>query len=980
MLNSQIDGNGQRLQGIPKPEGPKRWLIALCLCLASGVPALAGGPRFVSGVNSPAGAAHLGIWSTSTLQYFTDPGPLAASVSHADADAMVAQAAAVWNVPTSSLALQQGGELGEDVSGANVIMDGTGVAFPADVQTSNEANMPVAVIYDEDGSITDLLLGLGASDPVECRQNAVTESVDDIQGDGNLHHALLILNGRCVGAAPEQLSQMQYQLERAFGRVLGLAWAQVNDNVFTAENPVTADQETYWPVMHPLDVLCGPYTYQCMSNPGTLRSDDLNSLTRLYPVTQANLTQGKQISTADTVAIYGYLSFPTGQGMDWVNITAHRFHNGVMEDWELVSSTTGFAFQESLRSPVTGVQAVDAGSNDAGLESFYWLPAVPLDTESDIIMVPEPVNPLYNGDYALAPYPRPPVTPSGSPQVATVTFALGGGSYVATTVKDAASSCAPGQDGTEDAPAALDPSGWQSGLLCGWGHSSWWSAAVRAGHTWTLEVTATDETGSGSAYKLQPVLGVWQAGDATGTVPTVAKQAAPFNALSPGVTQLHMTSAKNDRVLRMVVSDQFGAGRPDFTYTARMFYADTVQPATLGAGGGQIVLTGMGFRQGNVVQVNGVAATVQTWTPTKIVATAPSLGQTGATVGRPVTVSVQDAETGATTAMYRALTYVPAPDILQLVGAPASLETGIVADTPLTLRVVTAASGAPVAGATVQIGLLAGVAELGICGSATTCTATADSNGLVQTSVMGDAAGSIVISATEVSGGSTLQIPLSDTDPVRTVRLSDTSRYMAAGAGGSWTLQMTALQDGVAMANVPVVWNVSSGLVAGVMPVVTDAAGSFSLTVSAVAIASGSVNMVTGCAWNGVCATWTVYGIDPTLWQITAISGVGQSVAATSQLGAVMFSVTDGAGHLLEGAPVTLYQRVLAWEGICTTEARCPAAPVLNASQAEQISDTLGQTSWTPVQLPGIPQLVQLTAVTGLTGTVTLTLTKTPAD
>ena len=38
----------------------------------------------------------------------------------------------------------------------------------------------IAVIYDQDGSVTDLLLGSGASDPSGCRQSAVTESVDSI--------------------------------------------------------------------------------------------------------------------------------------------------------------------------------------------------------------------------------------------------------------------------------------------------------------------------------------------------------------------------------------------------------------------------------------------------------------------------------------------------------------------------------------------------------------------------------------------------------------------------------------------------------------------------------------------------------------------------------------------------------------------------------------------------------------------------------
>ena len=109
----------------------------------------------------------------------------------------------------------------------------SGPVFPADVRARNYAAIQIAVIYDSDGSVTDMLLGGGASEPAECRQNAVTESVDSIVPAGLIQHAILVLNGRCTGPAPQQQLQMQYQLERAFGRVLGVGWSQTNDNVFT---------------------------------------------------------------------------------------------------------------------------------------------------------------------------------------------------------------------------------------------------------------------------------------------------------------------------------------------------------------------------------------------------------------------------------------------------------------------------------------------------------------------------------------------------------------------------------------------------------------------------------------------------------------------------------------------------------------------------------------------------------------------------
>ncbi len=44
------------------------------------------------------------------------------------------------------------------------------MVFPADVSASNYQSIPIAVIYDEDGSVIDTLLGEGASDPSGCRQ------------------------------------------------------------------------------------------------------------------------------------------------------------------------------------------------------------------------------------------------------------------------------------------------------------------------------------------------------------------------------------------------------------------------------------------------------------------------------------------------------------------------------------------------------------------------------------------------------------------------------------------------------------------------------------------------------------------------------------------------------------------------------------------------------------------------------------------
>jgi hypothetical protein len=286
---------------MPRSSGYVRSLSAALwiglLAVVGAVGARASSSRWVTGPPYFTTEAALVIWYTNTPQYYTDPGDLSASVNHAAADAMVVAAANVWNVPSARMVLAQGGLLDEPVSGANVYPGPDGLVFPADVQSTNYAAKQIAVIYDRDGSVTDLLLGVGASDPSGCRQNGVTESVDSITPAGFIQHAVLILNGRCTGPAPEQQLQMQYQLERAFGRVLGLGWSQLNDNAFTGTPQPTFAQLQHWPIMHPIDIVCGLYTYQCLPQPFTLRDDDIASITQLYPVT-GNPAAGKVISAS----------------------------------------------------------------------------------------------------------------------------------------------------------------------------------------------------------------------------------------------------------------------------------------------------------------------------------------------------------------------------------------------------------------------------------------------------------------------------------------------------------------------------------------------------------------------------------------------------------------------------------------------------------------------------------------------------------
>jgi hypothetical protein len=982
--------------------GAGRQLLRLLLVglLAVGV-AGASGPRWVTGppyFTAPAGQA-VG-WYTWQPLYFTDPGDLSASVPHAAADSMVAAAAGVWNVPTAGLTIAQGGELAEHVSGANMSAGSNGPVFPDDVQSTNYAAIQIAVIYDSDGSVTDLLLGVGASSPAECPQHGVTEDVDSISPGGAIEHAILVLNGLCTGPAPAQQLQMQYQLERAFGRVLGLGWSQTNDNVFTGTPQPTAAQAQHWPIMHPIDIVCGTYTYQCLPNPFTLRDDDVASITTLYPLTifyvsnPAPPALGKVWSYQQASVAYGTYSFPTGQGMQGVNVVLRRQEGGwdVPEAWEDVSTVTGALFQQNGGSPVTGAAsgvAESMGSTDPQWEGYYqfgWVPDIdpPGATVGPMsaVVTTEAVNPLYTGAHAVGPYGMGSVSPSGDPasqllnQSPLVPYMNPGFAVEAyLSPMNAATDCDTGSDGVETLPTLVAASGWWTGVLCGHGHAAWSTFTVQGNRTATIEVTALDESGNPTTLKAMPVLGVWAAADATGTLPTVAATPSAFNTISLGTTAATI-SAGSLAGFRFVVGDERGDGRPDFAYRARLLYADSVAPTAISVNGGQISITGMGFRAGNQVLVNGVSALVSSSSATTIVAVAPLESAFGVQPTAPVTVEVKDTATGGTTMMWRALTYGGvAPDIMTLVSAPSgTVGVGMSAGVPFAVRVLLADGVTPVVGLPVTFTVATGSAQLGVCG-AVSCVALTDGTGTASSAVTPTAYGGVSVVAAAV--GATLTVSFQATalevTPIRAME------YVAAGASVIWLPQVAVTQNGVIQAGATVSWSAAGGMTLSPATSTTDGLGVAQTTVVAGPLAAGT--QATGQACVGTtCAAFKAVGVDPSQWRLAVVSGAGQriSLAQSGSFVPVVMEVTDASGDPVAGASVAIYQTVDAGEMACAETGACPVAPVLESSQSTAVSDVDGLFQVIPMQQAGVSEITNVAAATGSQGFISLSLQQQP--
>jgi hypothetical protein len=948
--------------------------------------ASASGPRWVTGEPYFYPAGRMMVWYTDNPLYFTDPGDLSAYVNHAQADTIVAAAASVWTIPTSRLNLTYGGLLDEDVSSSNVYASASGIVFPADVQSSNYVNKQIAVLYDSDGSITDLLLGSGASNPSSCRQNAVTESVDSFAHWGSIQHAILVLNGRCTGPAPEQQLQLQYQLMRSFGRIIGLGWSQTNDNVFTGNPRPTYQQALHWPVMHPIDVICGPYTYQCMPQPFTLRDDDISGLGLLYPVSFFDpVAPGKTDTRARGSRMKGTVTFPNGQGMQGVNVVIHRLEPfwDTPEDWESTSAVTGYLVRRSGSNSVSGnppaLPFANQGNTDLSREGYYEIARTPLyDWEGwqNYVIYTQAINPLYIGAYAVGPYDSSAVAPSGSvTQQRAWVVGPYADFYLDFTIPDAQTACDSSAGGTPAAPVPISSSGWWTGNLCFYGNSAWSSATVQPNRTYTLEVTAQDEHSVATTSKMLPVVGLWNASDATGLLPTVAAAPAAFNSTVTGMTMLS-AQATQPQQLRIAITDERGDGRPDYNYQARFLYADSVSPATVPAFGGPIIISGMGFRPGNTVTINGVAATVTNWTANSITAVAPSLHASTAVTAN---VTIRDLTTHGTTTMTGALNYAAPQPTLVLVSAPSGqLFINAAAAPAFAVKALQADGITPIANTAVTFST-AGSARFDLCG-ASTCTLSTDSSGLISTTITPLAPGTIILTAS--SGIGTVTASFTAITRVQTVDALNPALYLAAGATVSWTLQVLLTDNSSPTLNLPVQWMPITG------PTIFDPATSLTnsqstaqTTSTAGPLAGNQQAVARACAWTTICTTFTVTGVDPAQFQLDLLSGAGQSLNASETFAPVSLRVVDSAGHPVAGAAVAVHQSVepwTLWTLPCPDQGRCPIAPVYNSSTTMLTSALDGTINITPLALPGKPEITRIAIACGTQGFLSLSLQKQP--
>ena len=962
----------------------RRVALLLASLLFAPAFALAGGPKYIAGTSffNPAVTGQPIHWAGGQVNYSVDQGPLSSFVSNQQATAMVDSAAALWTaVPTAGVTLTDAGPLNEDVNGSNIAVNPSGqIIAPADV-TPAATNYPLAVIYDADGSVINAVFGATASKPDACQNNAVYVWIDNFNPDATIAHAVILLNGLCATNSA-MLQMMSFEVERAFGRVLGLDYAQVNPGAATNGE---ADGMQGWPVMEPLSGACGASGGACIPDPTTLRYDDIASLNRIYPITNANLANfpGKQLTAANTISIQGNVSFRTGYGMQGVNVVARPLDaNGNPLYEYTVTAVTGALFSGNHGNPVTGFKDAGGnlltmwGSNDPAQQGSFDLSGIPLPPgmpSATYQVTFEAINPLYILENSVGPYTQGQVSPSGTLNAVTLSILQPGSTQtLAVTASDSPVAGFNDAIASVSTPRPMPTGGLWCGRLSQIGQTDWFTFPVRGNRIFTVVTEALDETGAPSNSKAMPTIGVWDAFDSAGATPIGA--APGLNGLATGETWLRVASNSDD-VVRIGIADLRGDGRPDYAYDGWLLYAGTVSPAHLSASGGPITIDGSGFRLADTVLVGGQPALVTSISPNQITAFAPpaASGITGS-----VDVEVDDLPTLYAAAIIPGgISYDSGTgDELTLVTAPSNT-VPIGVPLPFTVTALSPAL-APVGGVTVIYAVTSGTARLA-CGL-TICSVTTTGDGRASINVTAnDGTWSIVTAS--LTNGSSVQAQFGGGSAPAVSSLTP-QLALAAGATFTWTVQALVLSSGMPLAGQSVAWQTPAG--GGIAPqspmaALTNSVGIATEALTVGPLAEGQVVSINACL-NGTsqCAAFSAYGARPEYALLDPISGTSQILAASGTPRQIALRLLDMDGNPMAGGTVALYQALYAWSPSCSPHTVCKQGTLLATQSATATSAIDGSVSFLPVSLPGVATNLLGIATSGYTAAVNIAVEQHP--
>jgi hypothetical protein len=853
--------------------------------------------------------------------------------------------------------------------------------MPADIQPS-AVTTPLGIVYDADGSVTDALLGSGASNSSYCASNSVLGGPDNFGTNAKFLHAIIILNGNCA-ANSSQLPDLQYHLVRVIGRVLGLDWSQANLNVIMRNPPPTAADYAGFPVMHEIDPpSCAPvsicYSYGGVVNPAEPKLDDQAALSRLYPVTAQNATSFPQrkIFAQTTARIHGRAYFSgssgaPGQPMQGVNVVARWIDSGsgLPSRVYVASSISGFLFCGNDGNTVTGYNDSTGqkfnrfGSDDLSLEGFYDLAGLPVPngTSAQYQITAEAVDPLWSekvGPYGSTSQ----VKLSGTFRPVVVTVSLG--TDVQQDVVMQGSALATQQwytPTTYASPAQIPISGNWAGGLNSYGAADFFQFSAQTNRTLSIIVNALDESGNPSASKALPVIGMWALSN-PGQSPAPAATPAAFNTPFFGESRLDAQILQGG-AFRIGIADYRGDGRPDYRYNAHVLYGDNVSPVRATVGGSTpLTIQGLGLRADTTVHVGTVGIPVLASSATQLLVNTPAL-RDGVH-----DLQLSDVRTGGSSLMSAVLTVGAGPsDTIKFIsGANPATPVGGQAPSPFTVMVVAPDGVTPVAGASVQFSSSPPVA-FSACAGASGCTVLTDQSGVASTWMTVLSANVMTLTAKLAPASySTPQQVLATLLGVQSqldLSLAMPSIWVAQSATLSVPITSRVLSNGTALSGQTVTYQIVQG--AGTLSAAsaqTNSSGYATLNLQLNSASTGVHISVCVAPNNNPCQTFYAMVVPTASLQLQPVSGVLQIASPGQTFQPVAFRVVDSATppHSVVGGSV-FFQSVVGrvptnepiiWAG--EAEISQSAMPVIIAqSQATIQSDANGLATF-PLSTGGV--------------------------
>ena len=904
---------------------PTLYVRALFMLLLLAAPLFGGGPKFVAGSSyfAPQVTGQPVLWPGGQVNYYTDQGDLSPVLPNAAANQLVADAFAVWtSVPTAALTVNAGGQLAEDVTGADLTLSNGVISAPLDIAPSATAT-PVGIVYDVDGSVTDALLGSGAGDVSQCFWNAVYGGADNFTADAGMQHALVVLNGQCAQQS-SQLTDVQYRLVRTLGLVLGVGYSQLNVNVITNNPPATAGDLAGFPLMHFADeISCVPIT-ACLPNPLQLAPDDVASVSRCYPVTAQNLSSfpNGQIFSSATGRIHGSVWFTGVSGnsttaMQGVNVVARWLDpvTGLPSRSVAASAVSGNLFIGDAGNAVTGlndslgVPFAQWGSPDPSVEGFFDLSGLEFPggaTNGTFQLSVEALDPLWSD--GVGPYAPWQVAPSGLAQPILLTLAPGQ-DLAQDILMSGSAEPLPLFDNhlqTWTDPAPVPAGGDWEGSLNPYGRLSYFSLTAQSNRTFSIAVTALDESQSPSEVKAQPVIGVWNSTDPQGTPPP-ALTSSPFNTGFPAISRLDAQIFGGGTFL-VGIADVRGDGRPDYRYHAQVLYGDSVTPARISTAGAPVTVNGYGFHAGITVTSGLQPVPVLAYGADYLLIAAPS--QSDGTQS----FTISDPTTGGFSSMTGVLTSgAAAADVITLVqGSNPLTPVGTQATNAVIVRVVGSDGVTPVAGASIGWNASNGT-ELAVCGGASACSSVADDSGFALTSLVPTASGSSTITATLAPGvyspPKSVQASLTASSSSSSADIAVVSPYVYVLQGATLNLPVIVrvVSQGTPQSGVTLNFSLSQGTATlSRTSAVTDPHGYASITAGVSQFASEVQISACVAPQNAPCQSFYANLILPSVAQLQPVSGGAQAILQGQSFAPVLLRVTDSATppHPVMGAQV----------------------------------------------------------------------------